>query len=71
MLTSQNVIPQGVIDEGRLFALGSFSSANLNHARVVDVLQGLKDQVFQPFAMPVQQCDEVGLLVGLQRLNRY
>ncbi|WP_171231023.1 hypothetical protein [Ruegeria sp. HKCCA6707] len=45
------VVPQGIVDEGRIFALGSFSSAKLNLARVVDVLQGLKDQVLQPFGL--------------------
>ncbi len=50
-LVSRNIVPQGVVDEGRIFALGSFSSANLDHERVVDVVEGLKDQVLQPFSL--------------------
>ncbi|WP_319545636.1 hypothetical protein [Ruegeria conchae] len=50
-LVGRNVVPQGVIDEGRIFALGSFSRANMNHERVVEVLEGLKDHVFQPFGV--------------------
>ena len=50
-LAEQKIIPQGVIDEGRIFALGSFCSANLNHDRIVDVVDGLEDQVLQPFTL--------------------
>lgn len=50
-LVGRNVVPQGVIDEGRIFALGTFSRTNLDHERVVDVLEGLKDHVFQPFGV--------------------
>lgn len=50
-LSSQRVIPQGVIDEGRIFALGVFENADQLHGRVTDVVEGLKEHVGQPFEM--------------------
>lgn len=50
-LSSQRVIPQGVIDEGRIFALGIFENADQLHGRVTDVVEGLKEHVGQPFEM--------------------
>jgi hypothetical protein len=48
-LSSQGAIPQGIIDEGRVFALGQFDNDEHLHGRVIDVVEGLKDHVGQPF----------------------
>ncbi|NRB19427.1 MAG: hypothetical protein HRU33_18165 [Rhodobacteraceae bacterium] len=50
-LSNQRAIPQGVNDEGRIFALGQFDNADQLHGRVIDVVEGLKDHVGQPFGM--------------------
>jgi hypothetical protein len=51
LLVGNNIVPQGVVDEGRIFALGSFTSANKRHARIIEVLDGLKTHVIQPFGL--------------------
>ncbi|NNU81051.1 hypothetical protein HMH01_11440 [Halovulum dunhuangense] len=48
-LSRQGAIPQGVIDEGRIFALGQFENDDDLHGRVNNVVEGLKDHVGQPF----------------------
>lgn len=50
-LAGQEVIPQGIIDEGRIFALGVFVNEDHLHGRVVDVVDGLKDHIGQPFEL--------------------
>lgn len=50
-LSSQHVIPKGIIDEGRIFALGVFENADHQHGRVTEVVEGLKDHVGQPFEL--------------------
>ncbi|WP_170329812.1 hypothetical protein [Ruegeria arenilitoris] len=50
-LASRNVIPQGAIDEVRLFALGAFNSTVLELNRVVEVVEGLREHVGQPFGL--------------------
>lgn len=48
-LASRSVIPQGIIDEGRIFSLGVFVNEDHLHGRVVDVVEGLREHVGQPF----------------------
>lgn len=48
-LSEKRVIPQGIIDEGRIFHLGMFENEDHLHGRVTDVVEGLKDHVGQPF----------------------
>ncbi|SDF67415.1 hypothetical protein SAMN04488105_14710 [Salipiger thiooxidans] len=48
-LAVSGVIPQGVVDEGRIFSFGTFENEDSLHGRVRDVVQGLKDHVGQPF----------------------
>jgi hypothetical protein len=50
-LASRSVIPQGLIDEGRIFALGVFVNEDHLHGRVTDVVEGLKEHVGQPFEL--------------------
>ncbi|WP_170386990.1 hypothetical protein [Ruegeria atlantica] len=50
-LASRNVIPQGTLDEGRLFALGAFNSTVLDLNRVTEVVEGLREHVGQPFGL--------------------
>lgn len=50
-LPSQRVIPQGVIDEGRIFALGVFENDKQLYGRVIDVVEGLKEHIGQPFEL--------------------
>lgn len=44
-------IPQGIIDEGRIFALGAFENEDKLHGRVTDVVEGLREHVGQPFEL--------------------
>ena len=48
-LSVHGVIPNGITDEGRIFALGRFENADYLHGRVKEVVEGLKDHVGQPF----------------------
>lgn len=48
-LSTERALPQGIIDEGRIFFLGLFNSAGHQHDRVVQVVDGLQDHVGQPF----------------------
>lgn len=50
-LTSRRAIPQGIIDEGRIFALGVFMNEDHLHGRVTEVVEGLKEHVGQPFEL--------------------
>lgn len=50
-LVSRSMIPPGIIDEGRIFALGVFENEDHLHGRVVDVIEGLKEHVGQPFEL--------------------
>lgn len=47
--TGMNAIPQGIIDEGRIFALGTISNPEQDHERVIQVVEGLREHVGQPF----------------------
>lgn len=48
-LASRQVVPQGVLDEGRIFSLGLFENEESLHGRIHEVVEGLKDHVGQPF----------------------
>lgn len=48
-LAVQQVVARGVVDEGRIFALGLFENEEQLHGRVRDVVQGLREHVGQPF----------------------
>jgi hypothetical protein len=50
-LSGNGVIPRGIIDEGRIFSLGVFVNEDHLHGRVVDVVEGLKEHVGQPFEL--------------------
>jgi hypothetical protein len=50
-LASRSVIPQGIIDEGRIFSLGVFVNEDNLHGRVVEVVDGLREHVGQPFEL--------------------
>jgi hypothetical protein len=41
-LTGRSVIPQGIVDEGRIFSLGVFVNEDHLHGRVADVVEGLR-----------------------------
>ena len=50
-LTDRDEVPQGIIDEGRIFALGVFENEDHLHGRVKEVVEGLKEHVGQPFEL--------------------
>lgn len=50
-LSHRQILPQGVIDEGRIFSLGIFENEDHLHGRVVEVIEGLKEHVGQPFGL--------------------
>ncbi|WP_299827096.1 hypothetical protein [uncultured Roseobacter sp.] len=50
-LADLKVFPKSVIDEGRIFELGTFVNAEELHGRVTDVVEGLKDHIGQPFEL--------------------
>lgn len=50
-LADRQAVPQGVLDEGRIFSLGLFENDEHLHGRITDVVQGLGDHVGQPFDM--------------------
>src|SRR6056297_3019748 len=50
-LADRKIFPKGVIDEGRIFELGTFENAEELHGRVTDVVEGLKDHIGQPFEL--------------------
>jgi hypothetical protein len=50
-LSSRSVIPKGIVDEGRIFALGVFENEDHLHSRVTEVVEGLNEHVGQPFEL--------------------
>lgn len=48
-LAARQVVAQGVLNEGRIFALGLFENDEQLHGRITDVVQGLREHVGQPF----------------------
>lgn len=48
-LASRQVVPKGILDEGRIFSLGLFDNEDHLHGRVVEVVDGLREHVGQPF----------------------
>jgi hypothetical protein len=48
-LSDRQMIPRGIIEEGRIFAFGVFENEDHLHGRVTDVIEGLKEHVGQPF----------------------
>lgn len=50
-LAARGEIPQGVIDEGRIFSLGQFENSDEQSNRVTTVVDGLREHVGQPFDM--------------------
>jgi len=48
-LAARQVVAQGIVDEGRIFALGMFENEEQLHGRILDVVQGLREHVGQPF----------------------
>lgn len=48
-LAARGEIPQGVIDEGRIFSLGQFENSDEQSQRVSTVVDGLREHVGQPF----------------------
>lgn len=50
-LSNSGTIPQGIIDEGRIFVLGVFENDDKLHGRVTDVVAGLREHIGQPFEL--------------------
>lgn len=48
-LSDRQAVPQGILDEGRIFSLGFFENDEHLHGRVTEVVEGLGDRVGQPF----------------------
>ncbi|MDO6458946.1 hypothetical protein Q4494_17860 [Celeribacter halophilus] len=48
-LAARGEIPRGIIDEGRIFFLGQFTNSEKLSKRVVDVVDGLRTHIGQPF----------------------
>lgn len=49
LMAEQEMIPRGISAEGRIFSLGLIENNEATHGRVLDIVQGLKDHVGQPF----------------------
>ncbi len=48
-LVARQVVAQGIVEEGRIFALGTFENEEQLHGRITDVVQGLREHIGQPF----------------------
>lgn len=48
-LADKGTVPKGLLDEGRIFALGQFVNEDHLHSRVIDLIEGLGSHIGQPF----------------------